>query len=350
VRSSPHLSSNLPIIDIAALIDPSASAPDVADIALRIDRACREIGFFGIVGHGVPVALQTELERAAHEFFALPEEDKAAVAMVHAGRAWRGWFPVGAELTSGRPDRKEGIYFGAQHPPDHPRVITGEALHGANLSPAQPADLGRLVDRWLAEMHRVASAVIGGIALALGLPRGWFAEHLTYDATELFRIFHYPPCDPAETGHGTVDGWGVAEHTDYGLLTVLAQDELGGLEVARRDGGWIAVDPAPGMFVCNLGDMLERLTNGRYRSTPHRVRNTSTRGRLSFPYFFDPSWDATVPVLPIDHQDDEDIVDEAGAAARSRWDGADVTAWEGRYGDYLTAKVAKVFPELFAAT
>ncbi|MET0910456.1 MAG: 2-oxoglutarate and iron-dependent oxygenase domain-containing protein [Ilumatobacteraceae bacterium] len=343
MRSSAHLPGNLPIIDIGPLLDPSASAPDVADIALEIDHACREIGFFGIVGHGVAPGLQADLERAAHEFFALPEEDKATIAMVHAGRAWRGWFPVGGELTSGRPDRKEGIYFGAEHPADHPRVVAGEALHGANLAPTRPAELGPLVDAWLVEMHGVASTVIGGIALALGLPRHWFADHLTYDATELFRIFHYPPSHKAAPTHD--DDWGVAEHTDYGLLTVLAQDELGGLEVARRDGGWTIVEPVAGMFVCNLGDMLERLTNGRYRSTPHRVRNTSTRGRLSFPYFFDPSWDATVPVLPIGG-----APDPAADDGRARWDGADVTAWDGRYGDYLTAKVAKVFPELFAAT
>ncbi len=92
-------------------------------------------------------------------------------------------------------------------------------------------------------------------------------------------------------------------------------------------------------MICNLGDMLERLTAGRYRSTPHRVRNTSGESRLSFPYFFDPSWDATVPTLPI-------AADVAGGGA-DRWDGMDVLAWEGSYGDYLTAKVAKVFPDLF---
>jgi len=340
VSSPAHLPGKLPIIDIGPLLDPAASAPDVSDVATRIDRACRDTGFFGIVGHGVSPSLQTDLQRASHEFFALPEDEKSAIAMARAGRAWRGWFPVGAELTSGRADRKEGIYFGAEHPADHPRVLSGTALHGANLWPASPSQLGPLVDTWLTEMHRVASAVLGGIALALGLPRGWFAEHLTYDPTELFRIFHYPPAERSDDGGS--ESWGVAEHTDYGLLTVLAQDELGGLEVAQRGGGWIDVEPVPGMFVCNLGDMLERLTDGRYRSTPHRVRNTSTRGRLSFPYFFDPSWDATVPRLP--------IADETGADEPTRWDGVDVTAWDGRYGDYLTAKVAKVFPELFAAT
>ena len=88
--------------------------------------------------------------------------------------------------------------------------------------------------------------------------------------------------------------------------------------------------------------MLDRLTEGRYRSTPHRVRNTSGRTRLSFPYFFDPSWDAEVTPLPLDGT-------APAADAARRWDGADLQAWSGRYGDYLTAKVAKVFPDLFAA-
>lgn len=333
------MTHDLPVVDIGALLDPIAPVEAIAPVAREIDRACRDIGFFGIVGHGVEPLLQDDLERLAHEFFARPEADKAFIAMHRGGRAWRGWFPLGGELTAGRPDGKEGLYFGTELDGDHPRVRSGTALHGPNQFPLAPADLADTVLRWIAEMRRVAEAVMRGLAAALGLPPGWFAEHLTSEPTELFRIFRYPPT-------ANVDGadWGVAEHTDYGLLTILAQDDLGGLEVRRADGGWITVEPRPGMFMCNLGDMLERLTNGWYVSTPHRVRNTAGRDRLSFPYFFDPSWDATVPVLPL-------AAERASArSADDRWDGADVRAWEGTYGDYLTAKVARVFPDLFEAT
>ena len=331
-------SGDLPIVDVGPLLNPASTAQAATSVATEIDRACREIGFFGITGHGVDPMLQDQLERSSREFFALDDKVKAAIAMPRAGRAWRGWFPVGGELTSGRPDQKEGIYFGAEHDADHPRVRAGVALHGANLFPAEPAELGPIVLRWLDEMRRVAEAVMRGIALGLGLPAHWFADNLTTDPTMLFRIFHYPPTT------GDLDQWGVAEHTDYGLLTVLAQDSLGGLQVHRRDGSWIGVAPTPGVFVCNLGDMLERLTRGRYLSTPHRVRNDAGHSRLSFPFFFDPSWNATVPVLPID--EDRSSPDDR----RARWDGADVAAWNGRYGDYLTAKVARVFPDLFAVT
>ena len=109
------------------------------------------------------------------------------------------------------------------------------------------------------------------------------------------------------------------------------------------DGRWLGVPAEPGVLVCNIGDMLDKLTEGRYRSTPHRVRNTSGTGRLSFPYFFDPSWDATVVPLPLDGSPPADD-------SERRWDGASVHAWTGTYGDYLTAKVAKVFPDLFASS
>lgn len=104
----------------------------------------------------------------------------------------------------------------------------------------------------------------------------------------------------------------------------------------RRGDTWIDAPPIAGSFVVNIGDMLERMTGGAYRSTPHRVRNTSDVGRLSFPFFFDPSWDAVVPVP------------EGAAGAVERWDGEDVLSWEGTYGEYLLGKVAKVFPELAA--
>ena len=120
-----------------------------------------------------------------------------------------------------------------------------------------------------------------GVALSLGLAEDYFAAGYTADPTVLFRIFHYPPAPPAS------DDWGVGEHTDYGLLTLLAQDRHGGLQV-HAGTGWVEAPPIPGTFVCNIGDMLDRLTGGLYRSTPHRVKNVSGRERLSFPFFFDP--------------------------------------------------------------
>ncbi len=326
---------SLPTIDVSALLDPGAGADDLALVARAIDDACRSAGFFTIVGHGVPHELHERLEAASHAFFDRPDDEKQTIEMARAGRACRGWFPVGGELTSGVPDRKEGIYFGTEHPPAHPRVVASVALHGKNQFPSD-GELRSAVLDWLEALRPVADAVMRGIALGLGLAADWFEQNLTDDPTILFRIFHYPPedlSDDAET-------WGVGEHTDYGLLTLLAQDQHGGLQVRGLDGAWIPVEPIPGAIVCNLGDMLERLTGGRYRSTPHRVRNVSGHSRLSFPYFFDPSWDATVPTLPLPPTGDIRTSD--------RWDGADVRAWQGTYGDYLTAKVAKVFPELFA--
>lgn len=322
------------MIDVGPLLDPTAGTGDVAGVAAAIDAACRAVGFFGIVGHGIPTELQDRLESVSHAFFSRPDHEKAEIAMAAAGVAWRGWFPVGGELTSGVADRKEGVYFGTEHAPDDPRVAAATPLHGPNQFPTDSDDLRAAVLDWLDSMRPVADAVMRGIALGLGLPAHWFEQHLTSDPTILFRIFHYPPSEP----DGSDDQWGVGEHTDYGLLTLLAQDHLGGLQVRAVDGTWIPVEPTPGVIVCNLGDMLERLTGGRYRSTPHRVRNTSGRSRLSFPYFFDPSWHARVPSLSLD---------ASPLADTDRWDGADVLAWDAPYGDYLTAKVAKVFPELF---
>lgn len=323
------------MIDVGPLLDPEGDIAAVTTVARLIDSACRSLGFFRITGHGIGIDRFEALDVAAREFFSMADDVKGEVAMPAAGAAWRGWFPLGGEITSGQPDRKEGLYVGVEHPPDHPRVIAGTPLHGANLFP--PGPLGPLVRGWVDAMTALASAVMEGVAIGLGLPREWFGEHMTADPTVLFRIFHYPAFpDNAET-----DEWGVGEHTDYGLLTLLAQDDTGGLQVRTPAGVWLDVPAEPGVLVCNIGDMLDKLTEGRYRSTPHRVRNTSGRGRLSFPFFFDPSWDAVVTPLPLADAPPADDADR-------RWDGASVHAWTGPYGHYLTAKVAKVFPDLFA--
>ena len=178
-----------------------------------------------------------------------------------------------------------------------------------------------------------------GVSLSLGLDADYFERTYTADPTVLFRIFHYPAKGPEAIDW--TGAWGVGEHTDYGLLTLLAQDEHGGLEVKGPDG-WIAAPPIAGALVCNIGDMLERLTGGRYVSTAHRVMNTSGESRLSFPLFFDPDFEARMVALP------GAAVDAARVDAdrRARWDAASVHLFDGTYGDYLLAKVGKVFPDL----
>ncbi len=320
----------LPVIDVAPLIGAGTEAACSA-VAERIQAACRERGFFYVSGHGVAAGLLARLEAASREFFSLPLTDKLEIAMERGGRAWRGFFPVGAELTSGQPDLKEGLYFGAELPGDDPRVRAGVPLHGSNLFPRQVPQLRPLVLSYLDALTGLGQAVLRGLALSLGLDAGYFATGYTADPTILFRIFHYPPSSPQ------AGGWGAGEHTDYGLLTLLAQDSHGGLQIAAPEG-WIDAPPIPGMFVCNIGDMLDRLTGGWYRSTPHRVRNLSGRSRLSFPFFLDPGFTAEVPPLPGRAA--------AGDDGRPRWDGQDLRAFTGSYGDYLVGKVAKVFPQL----
>jgi isopenicillin N synthase-like dioxygenase len=324
-------SAAIPIIDIGPLL--AGAGGDAARVAREIRDACVDAGFFYVVGHGVDPALVDRLERASRRFFALAANEKAGVAMARGGRAWRGYFAVGDELTSGRPDRKEGLYFGAELDARHPRVRAGTPLHGANLFPAQVPELREAVLAYMAALTAVGHALMGGISLSLGLAPSYLRERHTDDPLALFRIFNYPAAPAAETD----DAWGVGEHTDYGLLTILLQDGAGGLQV-KTPAGWVDAPPLAHSFVCNVGDMLDRMTSGLYHSTPHRVRNASGRDRLSFPFFFDPSWDARIAPLP-------GVTGPAERAAR--WDGADVhAATEATYGEYILAKVARVFPAL----
>lgn len=326
----------LPVIDVTPLMQPAEShgRQRAAD---RIGDACRTHGFFYIEGHGIDDGLQGALREESRAFFALPLEEKMKIRMLLGGRAWRGYFPVGGELTSGRPDLKEGLYLGTELPADDPRVRAGWPLHGANLWPGQPPGLRGAVMDYMAAAIPAAHAVLGGIASSLGLEDAWFQRHYTADPTVLFRVFRYPPQAPG------APEWGVGEHTDYGLLTLLLQDEVPGLQVHTPEG-WLDAPPIPGTLVCNIGDMLDRLTGGLYRSTPHRVRNTTGNERLSFPLFFDPAFSARVTPLP---QHAEIGIEAVQADRAQRWDGRSVLApFGGTYGDYLLGKVGKVFPEL----
>ena len=346
----------LPVIDLAATNESIAEA---------IGDACRSLGFFYVRNHGVDRELIERLRSLSLEFFSWPESSKERFSMQHGGRAWRGYFPLGGELTSGVPDQKTGLYLGVDLPADDARVVAQQPLHGANLLPSD-AELPRLrasVNEYIGNVSALADRLLEHVAASLGLARDYFRHRYTHDPLVLFRIFLYPSIDAPPAA-----SWGVGEHTDYGLLTLLWQDDVGGLQVrsaaaiaaaaatasssnsatartATAANAWLDVPPIDGTFVVNIGDMLDRMTAGLYRSTPHRVRvNTSGRSRLSMPLFFDPSMHAVIEPIRTPS------TDEARADANSRWDHTSVHTFAGTYADYVLAKIGRVFPQLATTT
>jgi isopenicillin N synthase-like dioxygenase len=326
--------SKIPIVELTPLVE--GSDPEI--VADQIGQACRNHGFFYVTAHGIDEELTRRLEQLSRQFFAQDLEAKMAIRMELGGLAWRGYFPVGDEFTSGQPDQKEGLYFGAELADDHPKVKSGVPLHGCNLFPAIP-DFRETVLQYMAAMTQLGHTLMQAIALSLQLEASYFAERYTRDPLILFRIFHYPALSRQAESETE---WSVGEHTDYGILTILRQDDSGGLQV-KSQSRWIDAPPVPGALVCNIGDMLDRMTGGLYRSTPHRVRNRSDRGRLSFPFFFDPNFDAEVrPINPSMSNPSMSLRDDRD----QRWDQASVHELSGTYGDYVLKKVAKVFPDL----
>jgi isopenicillin N synthase-like dioxygenase len=327
-----------------------------AEVASQVHEACKHAGFFSIQDYPIRPGLEESFDAAAREFFQLPLEEKNQISMTTGGRAWRGYFPVGGEFTSGKPDIKEGIYFGEELPDDHEKVaVQKKPMHGPNLFPARPGSLREQVLEYMATCKAIGDILIQLVATGLGLPPTYFFEsHMSKEPLQLFRIFHYPPVAmmPEEL-RADASLWGVGEHTDYGLLTLLKQDSVGGLEVKCLDGSWLSVPPRPETLVINIGDILEAVTEGLYQSTPHRVRNPNpTAMRVSFPFFYDPSFDCIVQPVPLS----DTLKSEAQLANEERkrngwkerrWDNADVSAAKGlSYGSYLVKKVSKVFPAL----
>jgi isopenicillin N synthase-like dioxygenase len=283
--------SEVPVIDVAPLV---ADAGDQSAVAVAIGRAFRKTGFFYVIGHGVSQELSQRLGELSNAFFAQDLETKLEIRTALAGKAWRGYFPVGDELTSGKPDVKEGLHFGWELSENDSLVREGLPLHGPNLFPAGIPDFGDTILQYTAVLTDLGHSLMRGVALSLGLEPGYFRERFMADPLTLFRIF----CSPPVTPRPEIDEWGVGEHTDYGVLTILKQDNVGGLQVKIRSR-WIDAPPVPNSFVYNIGDMLDRLTHGLYRSTPHRVQNVSGRSWISFPFFFDPGFDAHVEAIDL---------------------------------------------------
>jgi isopenicillin N synthase-like dioxygenase len=279
------------VIDLAPLWGDDARG--LPRVAAEIGHACREIGFFYIKRHGIDERAIADLFAASRRFFALPLDAKVPISITN-GKSDRGYVGFGEEnLDPERPgDAKEAFNVGRVLAPDDPDVLAGKPFHALNqwpdLSGFQPVLIA-----YLGAMQLLCEHLHRAFALDLGLPTEFFHPYIDAPIMTL-RLLHYPPHPKSDDDRL----FGAAPHTDYGSLTILAQDDSGGLQVRRRDGRWMDAPPIPGTFVCNIGDCLMRWSNDIYVSTPHRVINRSGRDRYSVAFFFDTNADAPIVGLP----------------------------------------------------
>lgn len=275
------MSTPLPLIDIADLRSGDRAAREA--VARRLGEACEQRGFFYVVNHGVDAALMDQVFACSQRFFALDEASKMQVDK-RLSRCNRGYEPLRAQtLEAGAaPDLKESFYIGAEVPEDDPRVQAGRFNTGPNQWPAQWPEFRRVMQAYYQQAYGLGATLIRGMALSLALPEHYFDAYLQ-DAAATLRLLHYPP-QPANPAPGEQ---GCGAHTDFGGLTLLLQDQAGGLQVwDAQAAGWIDAPPVPGAYVVNIGDLMARWTNDRYVSTLHRVINRSGGDRYSVPFFF----------------------------------------------------------------
>ena len=285
--------ANLPVIDISPI--RGSSAQGKATMAATLRDACEQSGFFYVSGHGIEPALIEQVFAASKQFFGLPMTDKLAVDKAQS-KANRGYEPLrGQTLEAGAPpDLKEGFYIGEEVPADDPRALTRFNM-GPNQWPQGVTDFRPAMEQYYAAMTELSAKIMAALALSLNLPEDFFADFCEQPLCTL-RLLHYPPQpgnpEPGEKGCGA--------HTDFGGITVLLLDDKPGLQVWDAAGErWIDANPIPGTFVVNLGDMIARWTNDRYRSTLHRVVNTSGAERYSVPFFYSGNPDHEVRCLPV---------------------------------------------------
>lgn len=272
-------------------------------VAAAIDDACRRVGFFAVTGHGVAEPLVAAMTASAAAFFALPLETKLRSCHSHPGHPY-GYFPLRSEALArstggaGMPDLKES--FNLAPPIDH-RDDTGRFGGVARIWP----DLAGFEPTWTAyydNMVELADRLLGHMARALGVDPMVFHSRTRRHMSAL-RAVSYPPVTlPVREGQLRAGA-----HTDYGTLTILLPGAgSGGLEILAPDGAWVPVAPRRGAFIVNLGDLMERWTDGHWRSTLHRVAlpasaAAATEWRQSIAFFHQPDWDAQIASLTGDH-------------------------------------------------
>ncbi|MCM1969857.1 MULTISPECIES: isopenicillin N synthase family oxygenase [Streptomyces] len=276
----------LPIIDL--------TAPDLSE---RLHSAAHDVGFFQLVGHGVGERETERLLSAMRKFFALPEAERLALDNINSPH-FRGYTRTGDERTGGARDWRDQLDIGAERPARVPGP--GEApywwLQGPNQWPAELPELREAALAWIERLSGVAERLLRELLTAIGAPADFYDPVFGDAAHPHLKLVRYP----GSAGDGADQG--VGAHKDYGFLTLLLQDQVGGLQVQRADGQFHDVPPIPGAFVVNLGELLEVATNGYLVATNHRVVSPpGATERFSVPFFYNPRLDARVQPVPFPH-------------------------------------------------
>jgi len=284
----------IPLIDLAGALAPGGAR--AAEVAAQLRAAGMQSGFFYLRNHGVPAGMVASQFALARELLDLPEATRHALAMQNSP-TMRGYELMGAQTldAAARPDLKESFYCGMAYPADHPYVLARYQTYGHNQWPAELPHAPAACEAYIQAMLALSRRLMQLMALSLSLPEHYFDASSESPMVTL-RMIRYP-AHPQDADERT---FGAGAHTDWGAITILAQDAHGGLEVQMPDGGWVAATPIEGCFVVNLGDMIPRWTNGLYHSNPHRVRNTQSGGapRYSIPFFYEPDYFARIEAVP----------------------------------------------------
>lgn len=282
--------AKIPVIDVSGALDGTGTK----DVAKAIFSAATQHGFFYITGHRIPQALMNQAFAVSKAFFAEPAATKESVAV---NTHQRGWMAQGMSQLAGAKthDLKEVFFWGADTAEDDPDLLAGKPLVAVNQWPSQAfPELQTELSPYYNAVCHVARHLMSAIAVSLDQPEDFF--NLCYKKPlARGQLVYYPPSTAADEAE---ERYGVAPHTDFGVLTLLLQDNSGGLQVQSQSGSWIEAPPIPGTLVCNIGDLLERWSNNRFTSTRHRVINRSNAARYSIPVFFDPHTDTIID--PVD--------------------------------------------------
>ena len=276
--------SEIPIIDVGNI---DRTVEEIRD-------AAENVGFFYAKNHGVPLAQQDGMFEQCRRFFALPQAERDALLLTNSPN-YRGYLPIGARGNDQKrqKDLLESFNIGSERGPDDPFVRAGKPLHGENQWPKGLPGFREALLAYYGAMEGLTHRLLQGLSMAMGCERDALDSMFRNPLCQL-RLLHYP----AQQQEEIVDMIGARPHKDFGVLTILLQDEVGGLEVLNNSDAWVVAPPIRDTFVINFGLMMLNLTNDRYLAAQHRVINRYGRQRFSIPFFINPDYDATLATLP----------------------------------------------------